>query len=164
MRLTKAQADLWTAPLLFALGAATTVGGYRMDRLEIRQIHPASIPGLTPMLLGLVLMVCAVLLFFEARGRVRGAAEPSDAEGTSTPALILAGGLCLVYALIFIGTLPYWLATTLFVGGFAAIFGWDPAASRGRNLRTAALSLVFGLIVAAAIAALFRYGFLVRLP
>lgn len=164
MRLTKARADLWTAPLLFALGAATAVGGYTMERLEIRRIHPASIPGLTPMLLGLALMVCAALLFFEARGRVRAAAEPSDAGGTSVAALALAGALCLGYALILVGTLPYWLATAIFVAGFACVFGWDPAAPRARNLRTAAFGLGYGLLVAASVAALFRYGFLVRLP
>ena len=43
-------------------------GGYAMDRLEFRQIHPASIPGLLPMILGAALMVCAVLLAVQVVG------------------------------------------------------------------------------------------------
>ena len=46
--MTMAMADRLTAGLLFLLGLALLVGGYTMDRLEIRQIHPASIPGLVP--------------------------------------------------------------------------------------------------------------------
>ncbi|MBD3625750.1 MAG: hypothetical protein HUJ24_10345, partial [Rhodobacteraceae bacterium] len=46
MRFDSPAADRVTAAVLFALGAGMSYGGYVMDRLEIRQIHPASIPGL----------------------------------------------------------------------------------------------------------------------
>src|SRR6056297_2853194 len=58
MPFDSARADRITAFVFFVLGAAMTWGGYVMDRLEIRQIHPASIPGLVPMFLGVALMLC----------------------------------------------------------------------------------------------------------
>jgi putative tricarboxylic transport membrane protein len=164
MRLDKIRADLVTAPALFALGLAALVGGWRMDRLEIRRIHPASIPGLTPMLLGAALMLCAALLYADARGRARaGAVEPPDGAGSAS-ALLAAGGLCLFYALVLVGWLPFGLATGLFVAAFAGLFGWAPEASAGRNLRWAGLCAGFGALVALGVSALFRDAFLVRLP
>ena len=62
MRFDSPSADRLTAVAFFALGAAMAWGGFVMDRLEIRHIHPASIPGLVPMVLGGALMICAVLL------------------------------------------------------------------------------------------------------
>ena len=53
-----AKADRVTAIVFLALGLAMLVGGWQMDRLEIRQIHPASIPGLLPMILGGLLALC----------------------------------------------------------------------------------------------------------
>ena len=56
-----AKADLLTGVVLLALGLAMLYGGFAMDRLTIRQIHPASIPGLVPVGLGLALAVCTVI-------------------------------------------------------------------------------------------------------
>ena len=60
MRLDSARADQVTALVFFVLGVAMAIGGYTMDRLEVRQIHPASIPGLVPMILGGLLALCAI--------------------------------------------------------------------------------------------------------
>ena len=74
MQLDSARADRVAAMVLFAIGMASLYGGWAMDRLEVRRIHPASIPGLVPMILGLLLAVCAGLLWLSAR-RERPAAE-----------------------------------------------------------------------------------------
>jgi putative tricarboxylic transport membrane protein len=93
-----------------------------MDRLEIRQIHPASIPGLVPMM--------------------------------------LAAALCCAYALVLVGRLPFFIATALFVAAFVAAF--RPS---GRPwLRHGVMAAGFGIATAVTVSALFRYGFLVRLP
>ena len=55
-------ADRITALVLVGLGVAMFWGGFVMDRLEVRQIHPASIPGLMPMGLGMLTVVCGVVL------------------------------------------------------------------------------------------------------
>ena len=60
-------ADRLTGGILFVLGISMLVGGYTMDRLEIRHIHPASIPGLVPMGLGMAMAICALLLIMSTR-------------------------------------------------------------------------------------------------
>jgi putative tricarboxylic transport membrane protein len=160
MNFASARADRVAAVVLFALGIAMLYGGYGMDRLEIRQIHPASIPGLVPMLLGAVLAVCAVLLYAGARDDAGGA----QAEGVSWPNAGIALGLCLVSALGLVGRVPFFWATAIFVAAFAGTFLWRDAEAAPRPARVALVALVFGIAAAGAISVLFRYGFLVRLP
>ena len=160
MRFDSVRADRATAMVLFVLGIAMLYGGYTMDRLEIRQIHPASIPGLVPMLLGAALALCAVLLFASADT----GADPAAGGPLSWRSIGLALALCLVYALGLVGNVPFFWATAVFVGAFAALFAWRDGDGARSLPRTILFSAVFGLIVAGSIAALFRYGFLVRLP
>jgi putative tricarboxylic transport membrane protein len=160
MTFDSARADRVAAVVLFALGIAMLYGGYTMDRLEIRQIHPASSPGLLPMLLGGVLAVCAVLLFAGARDDGEGAAV----EGVSWPNVGIALVLCLVYALGLVGRMPFFVATAIFIAAFAGVFAWRDADGARRPVRIVLFSLAFGIVVAGAISALFRYGFLIRLP
>ena len=159
MRLDSARADRIAAVVLFVLGIAMLYGGYAMDRLEIRQIHPASIPGLVPMLLGAVLAICAAMLFAGARE----ADEPAP-ENVSWANAGIALGLCLVYAVVLVGRVPFFPATAAFVAVFAGVFRWRDARETASPARVAVLSAVFGIAVSAAVSALFRYGFLVRLP
>jgi putative tricarboxylic transport membrane protein len=160
MQFDSARADRIAALVLFALGLAMLISGYTMDRLEIRQIHPASIPGLVPIILGAVLALCAVLLYASAgSGRAAEAASPG---GASWRDLGLALALCLVYALVLVGRVPFFWATTAFIAAFAAWFAWPDA--DGSKLRTVARAMAFAVLASGAISALFRYGFLVRLP
>ncbi len=168
MTLDSARADRVTAVLLFLIGAAMLAGGWSMERLEIRRIHPASIPGLVPMILGGLLAICAILLFAGARGRehaeapVAGAVDPDAVSWRSAGLSLL---LCLVYAVGLVGTLTFFWATAIFVAAFAFLFAPAREAGQGwRDPRALALSAGFGLAVAAAISVLFRYAFLVRLP
>ncbi len=158
MRLDTARADRIAAAILCILGVAMLAGGYTMDRLPQRAIHPASIPGLVPMILGAVLALCAVLLFAGARDDP----EP-EAGSVSWRNLGLAVGLCLVYALGLVGRLPFFWATALFVAAFAALFAW-PETQPAARPRLGLVAALFGLAVAGALSVLFRYGFLVRLP
>ena len=153
MRLNSARADRVTAVILLGLGIAMVWAGWTMDRLEVRRIHPASIPGLVPMLLGVALALCGGLLFRSARDPEANAAQGSLAD------LGWAATLCLAYAMVLVGNLPFVLATAIFVAAFLVLFDRDRAL--GPRFVTA---LLYGGGVAAAVAALFRYAFLVRLP
>jgi putative tricarboxylic transport membrane protein len=156
MRFESASADRITAAVFFALGAAMAWGGYTMDRLEIRQIHPASIPGLVPMILGGALMLCAVLLYWSARE------DEPEGEG-SWSHLLVAACMSVVYALGMVGQMPFAMATAIYLAVFVGWFLWRDVRPE-RPWLTAAGVLVFAVVAAAAISALFRYGFLVRLP
>ncbi|MEM6711353.1 MAG: tripartite tricarboxylate transporter TctB family protein [Pseudomonadota bacterium] len=173
MRLDSAAADRWTAIVLFCLGVAMLAGGYTMDRLEIRQIHPASIPGLVPMILGVAMMICSSLLFWSARSRVfverATNAGNFGTEGTvekqgSIGNLGFATLYSVTYALGLVGTLPFWLATTIYITVFFAHFSWPDMASTKVRILHGMLAIGFGLAGAFAIATLFEQGFLVRLP
>lgn len=166
MSFDSATADRITAVVLFALGAAMLVGGYTMDRLEIRQIHPASIPGLLPMILGATMMLCAALLFVGAvrRAGAQGAEDRRSAGGESWGRLATTAGLSAIYALVLVGWLPFFVSTALYVGAFILCFTWPSRGTAADRAKAVAIALVFALATAGAISALFRYGFLVRLP
>lgn len=161
--MTMALADRVTAVALFALGVSMAVGGWTMDRLEIRQIHPASIPGLVPMILGVLMALCAVLLWRSARTDEERASEPFLAGG-SWSRLGLTAALGVFYALVLVGTLPFFWATALFVSAFALVFsGPGTGGVRARAVRWGG-AVALGLGVALATSVLFEQVFLVRLP
>lgn len=161
--MTMALADRATAALLFVLGIALLVGGYTMDRLEIRQIHPASIPGLLPMILGVLLALCAGLLFrasFKADPRN---AAPVLSDGSWTR-LGITAAICTIYALGLVGWLSYFWATAVFASAFALIFSFPVDGDRRAQAIAAVAALLLGAGVALGSSLLFRELFLVRLP
>lgn len=171
MRLDSAFADRVTALVLFALGAATLYGGYVMDRLEVRRIHPASIPGLVPMLLGVALIVCALALAWSARPGAVSGAVPGDAGAPATdPDHVSWGNFWVVviwsavYALAAVGSLPFAPVTAIYVAGFSLWFLRDGETGRWPSPPTIAGIVIFAIGIGWGVAALFRYGFLVRLP
>jgi putative tricarboxylic transport membrane protein len=166
-----ARADLLTGAVLFVLAIAVIYGAWTMERLELRRIHPASVPGLTPGLLGLALAVASLVLIAGAlkRRRAAMAASPASADAAVQAAdsgaftrLAMAAALCMVYALGFVGRMPFWLATWLFVTAFIAIFEWENSAA-GR-VRRLAWAVFLGLATGLAVSYAFRDIFLVRLP
>ncbi|WBU51866.1 tripartite tricarboxylate transporter TctB family protein [Paracoccus sp. SCSIO 75233] len=158
-----AVADRITACVFFALGIAMLVGGFTMDRLEIRQIHPLSIPGLMPMLLGAALAVCAVLLWLQADLQSEEGAVLLGRDG-SAKRLGLTVALTCFYALVLVGWLPFYWATAVFIAAFTTIFSWDQHTAGSARARVMAQAAVFGLIAAFAVVMLFEKAFLVRLP
>lgn len=163
MAVKMATADRISAVAFFVLGMAMLAGGYQMDRLEIRQIHPLSIPGLMPMLLGVAMALCAVLLWLQAHS-AEGAEAPRIAVGGSMMRLGLTVALSCSYALLLVGWLPFFWATALYIAAFTTLFSWEDAAGGGARLRVVAQAVAFGLIAAFAVTMLFEEAFLVRLP
>jgi len=168
------RADLTTGAILFVLSVAIVYGAWTMDRLEARQIHPLSAPGLMPGLLGLALVVSSLLLIAKA---VRGLIPARDGAATAARADTLddanpgaifraasAFALCLFYALGLVGRMPFWLATFLFVTAFVAFFEWEPGAALARRAGRLAWAFLLGLATAAVVSYGFSELFLVRLP
>lgn len=144
------------------LGIAMLVGGYTMDRLEIRQIHPASIPGLVPMGLGAAMIICSVLLMISAGA---GTAPDKTVESGSFKNLFVSILLCIGYAAGLLGKMPFAIATGIFIFVFSLYFSWTEEANNARfTLKRVALIALFSVVFSAAISLLFQYGFLVRLP
>jgi len=163
------KADFVTGLVLIALGIATVVESLRMPRFEHLDIEPYTVPGLVPGALGAVILLLGAILFLRAaraggwRLRAGGATRTWAADpGSRRLALSLA--LCLGYAGLLVGRLPFWLATFTFVFGFVVLFEWPLAAARGERIRRLLIALVYALAVAAAVTLVFQEIFLVRLP
>src|SRR5687767_10210171 len=113
-----ARADLFTGALLFVLAIAVIYGAWTMDRLEVRQIHPLSVPGLLPGILGLALAVISLMLIVNAarkigapselmgRPRAEGA-EPAVQNPGATARILTTAALCFIYALGLVGRMPF---------------------------------------------------------
>jgi len=156
------KADLITGVVLLALAAAVIYGGWTMDRLEVRRIHPASIPGLVPLGLGIALAIAAAALVIRAHRAPRGRGEEAAPESHARLALTLA--LCLLYAVGLVGHVPYEIATGLFVFAFIAVFEWGDAGRAGRRVRSLVTALIQAVVVAGVVSIGFEKLFLVRLP
>jgi hypothetical protein len=161
------KADLLAGLFFIVLGVAILYGSWTMDRLEVRRIHPLTVPGLVPGLLSLALCICGLVLAFRSlRTRAEGGwqqlsgALVSGAAGRALAVMLLA----LIYTLGLIGTLPFWAATGLFVFAFILCFECWLAEPR-RPLRTS-LPWALGLAIttAAVVTLVFERAFLVRLP
>lgn len=158
-----AYADRLSAIVFFALGLALLVGGWTMDRLEIRQIHPASIPGLVPIILGILLALCAVLLFCSTFADAENE-EPELIHLGSLTRLVLTAVLCIGYALGLVGWLSYFWATAVFTFAFSLVFSYPVNGDPRAKIIAVAGALALGLVVSFGSSVLFRELFLVRLP
>ena len=162
-----ARADLVTGLVLFALSTAVIYGAWTMPRLELRQIHPLSAPGLTPGLLGIALALTSLMLIGKAVTS-RVAPDSNDLAEEANPGaafrLGIAAILCLAYALGLIGRIPFWLATSLFVTAFILVFEWPEARPRGARMSSLAWAVAIGFCTGIGVAYAFSELFLVRLP
>lgn len=164
------RADFVTGLVLLAFGIAVLAGSLAMPRLEERAINPWTVPGLVPGLLGIIIAVLGGALAL--RSMIAGALSPLPSldreEATEARRARMRLALCLVlclgYAAVLVGRIPFWLATGLFVFLFVALFEWrSEDAPRARALK---LTVAAALAAAAALAVpfLFERLFLVRLP
>lgn len=153
-------ADLATSLVLVLLGVAMIWGGFVMDRLDVRGIHPASIPGLVPMGVGGAISLCGLLLFTTSlRSKEHLSIDLGD-----TRKLAWAVGLCVTFALFLVGHIPFFLAAFIFVSVTTVRFSWREGAGLTGNRRQIIFALLSGFVFSALITLLFRYAFLVRLP
>lgn len=151
-----ARADLVSAAVWIALGAAIVYGAWTMDRLERSGGKLFAAPGLVPGLLGLVLLVLGLVLGIRAlRSGALRLRNPTPHGAWAGTALVLA--LCLGYAAGLVGRLPFWLATFVFVTAFIAVFEYP-------SRRRMAWAPLYGAGTALAVTLLFESVFLVRLP
>jgi hypothetical protein len=166
-RALRVKADLLTGIVLALLGLFVFYEAYTMSRLEARRIHPATIPGLVPMMLGAGLAFLGALLAsrswrMEADGgwRAFGALF-----GSMAAVRVMAGKfLFFVFTLGLIGWLPFWAASMLFIAAFILTFEMvltDAPVPAATSLFWAAAT---ALVCGGGIYYLFANVFLVRLP
>ena len=158
--------ELIDAAVWAALGAAILVASWRMDRLEHLSINPWSAPGLTPGVVGALMIVLALALAMPARRAAApdGTAETSPPPGSARRTLI-AAALCVTFAGVTLGRgLPFVVEGAVFIFVFTSIFSWRSWREEQRVARGASQALVVAVLTSTVIAWLFESVFLVRLP
>jgi len=165
-----ARADLITGIVLILLNLYVIIESWRMPRLEHLKVHPLSVPGIVPAFIGTVLILFGIVLVIRSikRGGYRlGFARDRFSQAIKNPGnqrLMLTTFLTVGYAGFLIGTLPYGLATGLFIFVFILLFEWKrgiPLSQQRKGIITAA---VIAILSSAAITFVFERLFLVSLP
>ncbi len=162
------RADIVSSAVFIVLGLTIVYFSWTMPRLEIRGVHPATVPGLVPGMLGAALALCGLALGGKAlkESGLRGGWGDVLALLKTDEALRFAAvaAMTLVYSLILVGTLPFWLATALFVFVFIAAFEVWITDTPKPLVRALIWAAVQAVIVAVVVTLVFERGFLVRLP
>ena len=163
----RARADLLTSLVLVALGVVVFYFSWTMPRLENRHVHPATIPGLVPIMLSAALTLCGLLLLWRsARISAPGGWTGLGAALKSRQALRVMAILALAFfhTLVLVGLVPFCAAAMAFIFAFIVIFEtWSPD-EPVRPLSTLAWALGIAVIGGGGIYYVFERIFLVRLP
>lgn len=161
-------ADLLTGAVLLLLGLVVVYLSWTMPRLENRGIHPATVPGLVPGVLGGALTLMGGILVSRSLAALRDAAgwrgfvaAVTSPEAGRALAMI---ALALAYPLGLVGTLPFWLATAIFVFAFILLFQRVLTDAPKPLARLAVVAAAQAVIVGVIVVLVFERGFLVRLP
>lgn len=161
------RADLIAALVIIVLGAAILYGSWTMPRLEVRRIHPMTVPGLVPGMLSVALLVCgAVLAWRSVRtptpGGWQSLRDALFSQQTARAGVVAA--LALIYTLGLVGWLPFWGATALFVFAFILVFEVWLAEPRRPLMQSLPWAAGLAVVTAIAVTLVFERAFLVRLP
>lgn len=164
------RADFVTAIALLAFSIAALVQSIQMPRLEHRNINPYTAPGIVPGLLATIIGLLALVLL--ARSVAHGGFR-LGVNKNSLGAWIRSDGirrigltilLSVTYSLVLIGRVHYVIATIVYIFLFIVVFEWRWGESFAAQRRTLIIASIQAVIAAVAIAVLFQYLFLVRLP
>lgn len=119
-KVVRNKADLLSGLVFLGFGLVVLYLSWTMPRLEARNIHPLTIPGLVPMGLGASLAVLGFLLAFKSRHAARGSWSRFFGVFATMEALraLSALGLIVVFALVLVGRMPFWAASMIFLFTF----------------------------------------------
>ena len=164
------RSDLKDAAGWLALGVATVIGSFTMDRLESQNINPVTVPGLLPGLLGLAMILLGSVLGLRSwrRGAFTQAVPARTADDREQfRRVATAIALCIGYGVVLVGHgIPFWLASSIYVTASILIFrrlSRDPH-ERRLDARAWIKALVIGVASSVITWAVFEQVFLVRLP
>jgi putative tricarboxylic transport membrane protein len=162
-----ARADLLAAIVLVLLGLAVVYLSWTMNRLEARHIHPATIPGLVPLILGAGLTLCGSLLAIRSIRLGQPGAWAGLWQTLISPQAVRAStvlAMALVYTLVLVGRMPFWLASAIFIFAFILVFETVLAETRQPIVRTLFWAAFVAIVGSLFVYVVFQRIFLVRLP
>ena len=159
------KADFYTSIVLMAFGITAVVMALGMPVISTKY----SAPGVLPIFLGIVITGLSFIMFVRSLVRLKGRLGVS---GSSIKEAFAAVGsrrmmvtviLCLCYSFL-LGKILFPVLTFFFVFTFIIFFEYDRTISFKSQIKKILIAVLVALITAAAITAVFRYLFLVRLP
>jgi hypothetical protein len=165
-----AKADFLTGLVLIFLSLYVIFESWKMPRLEHLKVHPLSVPGLVPAFLAAVILIFATVLVI--RSVLRGGHRLTltfkgflqTLRSPENQRLLLTAVLTIAYAAFLIGTLPYGLATGLFIFVFIVLFEWKKGINIAQQRRGILSASLIAILSAVAITLVFERLFLVSLP
>jgi putative tricarboxylic transport membrane protein len=165
-----ARADFITGIALICLSLYVIFESWRMPRLEHLKVHALSVPGIVPAFIGMVLLLFGTVLVIRSirrTGHLLGFSYEAFRRMLSNPGnqrLLLTASVCIGYAGFLIGTLPYWLATGLFIFVFMILFEWERRMNVAQRRKCLISAALIAILSSAAITVVFERLFLVALP
>jgi hypothetical protein len=165
-----AKADFLMSILLIVFGITVLVTSINMPRFEEMDANPYSVPGVVPGFLGAIIAFMGLILLIRSLIRkgyklgITGQTIKGWAKEDSTRRLLLTLGLTLLYALVFIGLLPYALGTVLFIFIFIVVFEYKKGTPLREQKKMVWKALLTSVISGVSTWFVFRYLFLVSLP
>jgi len=151
-------------------GFSITIMSINMPRLEEKDINPYTAPGVVPAFLGVVITLMAFVLFIRTivkKDFLPRFHKDSLQANFTDPAnirLLITTVLCLLYALVLIGRLPYVISTFLFILAFILLFELKYDSVKESAKKIILKATIQSVITTAAVASSFKYLFLVDLP
>lgn len=165
-----AKADFLTGIALIVLSLYVMFEAWQMPRLEHLKVHPLSVPGLVPAFLASVIFIFGTVLVIRSIRRgghrltftFKGFLQSLRTPGNKR--LLVTAILTIGYAVFLIGTLPYWLATGLFIFVFIILFEWEQSMTIAQRKRCIISASLIAILSSVAITLVFERLFLVTLP
>ena len=164
------KADFVTSIVLIAFSVSVLVLSLELPRLEHRNINPYTVPGVVPGFLGIIIGILSVVLLVRSivRGGWRLGLNRESVGGfirsEAAWRLALTIGLCVIYGILMVGSMPYWLATGIFVFVFILAFELNVRKPIGGQWRRFLFAGIVSIATTTIVSVMFRYLFLVDLP
>lgn len=148
------------------LGSGILAGALAMPRFENRSADPLTVPGITPGLLGAILLVLGLLLALRGLLR-RGREGPLDITQWAPDAIrrtLFTLASLLIYGFGLFGNVPFLPATAVFVFCFTVGVEWMRVDRKTPMMRTVVGAAVLAIVSSLVIWAVFSRIFLIQLP
>jgi putative tricarboxylic transport membrane protein len=165
-----AKADFLTGLALIFLSLYVMIESWRMPRLDHLKVHPLSVPGVVTAFIGVVLLLFGIILVIRSinrrghRIRITGQGFRQMFREPGNQRLLLTAILSIGYAVFLIGTIPYGLATGLYIFFFIVLFEWEPGMNIARWRKGILSAVLIATLLSAAVTLVFERLFLVSLP
>ena len=159
------KADFYTSIVLMAFGITAIVMAMGMPVIN----NSYSAPGVLPIFLGIVITGLSLIMFIRSIIRLKGCLGVSGASikealsAVGSLRMIATVILCLCYTFL-LGKVWFPALTFLFIFAFIVFFEYDRKSPFRPQVKIILFAALVAILASAAVAALFRYLFLVRLP